>query len=134
MTLPRAGACLFAPRIGATLLAMGLALAWAADAHAGCAGRAHRPEEARAAAAGLSAEVVGEPAPMKPAGCTGAFCSRPSAPAGADVRGGVDLRAESWAFSSCLATPAVEVSGRIVAVSDDPLPPPLPDVPIDPPR
>ncbi len=104
MTHRRAEASLFALRLGAFLAAWALALASPTDARAGCAGASHRGDSHAMDALGLSPEMLdaarpdsSEGAPLKPAGCTGAFCSRPFSTPGADFSGGVDLRVELWA-------------------------------------
>lgn len=121
MTPRRAKACLFAPRWWAALSAAALALAWGADAQAGCAGRSHSPKPLAAAVASFSAEVLGEEpsTPLKPAGCTGAFCGKPASPAGMDFSAGVELRAESWAC--CTNPPRSDLEGGslLAAESDD---------------
>ncbi|WP_165245184.1 hypothetical protein [Paludisphaera soli] len=104
MTHRRAEASLFALRLGAFLAAWALALASPTNARAGCAGAAHRGDEHVTGPLGLSGEMLdaarpGSPegSPLKPAGCTGAFCSKPFSTPGADFSGGVDLRVELWA-------------------------------------
>lgn len=135
MTPRRAKASLLAPRLWAALAVTALALGWGADARAGCIGRAHAGQDAWAAVTSLSAEVVGEPSiPLRPAGCTGAFCGKPAAPAGVDFSGGVDLRAESWAC--CTSSPLLDLDGgsRLIVESDDPALATRRDALIEPPR
>ncbi|MDG3002736.1 hypothetical protein [Paludisphaera mucosa] len=108
MTPRRAETSLFALRLGAFLAAWVLALASPSNALAGCTGLAHRSgDDHRTGPLGLSAELIadaGSPdssgdTPLKPGGCTGAFCSKPVDLPGMDFSGGVDLRVELWADS-----------------------------------
>ena len=107
MTPRRADYSLHALRIGAFLAAWALALASPADVQAGCAGPAHRVGDPSMDVLGLSPEVlaatiadqVADGGPLKPTGCSGAFCSRPYSTPGADLGGGVDVRAGLWAIA-----------------------------------
>ncbi|OJW19184.1 MAG: hypothetical protein BGO49_11845 [Planctomycetales bacterium 71-10] len=135
MTPRRAKVPLLAPRLWAALSATALALAWGVDARAGCVGRSHPSEQVPSAVVNLSAEIFGESsAPLRPAGCTGAFCGKPSAPTGMDSSGGVDLRVESWACCTLPPSPDRDGGSRLIAESDDPSPATQRDALVEPPR
>ncbi|WP_337173969.1 hypothetical protein [Paludisphaera sp.] len=136
MTPRRARISLFAAPVWAALSAATLAFAWSADARASCGGLAHPAEAVGVAASTFSAEIVGdEPtSPLKPPGCTGAFCARTDGPAGMDFTGGVDLRAESWACAPTPVDPGPDGGARLVARSDALSPGTGGDDLLDPPR
>lgn len=88
------------------------------------------------AVANFSAEILGDesPSPLKPPGCTGAFCERSDGPVGMDFTGGVDLRADSWAYGALLVALDRGGGARLISRSDAPLPATYRDDLIDPPR
>lgn len=136
MTPRRAGTSLFAARLWAVLSASALAFAWAADARASCGGLAHPTQDLGAALATFSPEILGDeaPAPLKPPGCTGAFCAKTDGPAGMDFTGGVDLRAESWACAAALVGLDHDAGARLVSRPDGLSPRTGGDDILDPPR
>ncbi|AMV38593.1 hypothetical protein [Planctomyces sp. SH-PL62] len=107
MTHRRASLSLFALRLGVFLAAGALALASPSNARAGCVGLAHRGSDQTTDVLGLSPDLIDAAraaaefgdAPLKPGGCTGAFCSKPINSGGMDFSGGVDLRVELWAHA-----------------------------------
>ena len=120
--LPRQS--LFAPRLAAFLAVWALALAWSSNARAGCGGTAHLAGGSHSVdILGLSPELTEGPdalsSPLKPAGCTGAFCSKPYQSAGTDFKGGVDLRTELWAHVIAWASPPVVGRQPVPFGSDD---------------
>jgi hypothetical protein len=133
---PRGATNVSAARLWAVLSASALVMAWAGDARAGCAGRAHTAGEPVAAVAILSAEILGDesPWPPKPPGCTGAFCGKTDGPAGMDFTGGVDLRADSWACAAALAALDHGGGARLISPSDELRPTTSRDELVDPPR
>lgn len=135
MTPRRAGILLKADRPRAILAVAVLAIAWASDARAGCAGRAHSIADASATASLLSPEIVGDaPALPERSGCTGAFCSKPSGPSGVDVTTRIDLRADSWARVDLLAARDRDGGALLLSRSDVPRPRIGWDELVDPPR